>query len=103
MRSAEWGVYAGFNETHCCHFVRIALTRAQIQSARWLERLSIGVKPSDSRSERYIAEHGRRCWEVDILPQAAIRAFLDVNIKEWLDQKTWDRRVADIERGRELL
>jgi hypothetical protein len=30
--------------------------------------LSLEVKASDSRAKRYLAEHGDRAWEADILP-----------------------------------
>jgi hypothetical protein len=37
-----------------------------------------------------MSEFGERCWEVDILPPAAIRAALDAHIASWLDWKTCD-------------
>src|SRR5262249_12259770 len=62
--------------------VRIGLTRAQVDAldnARLRE--GIEVKPSDSRSQTYLAEHGDRCWEVDILPAAVIEQALDRHIR----------------------
>jgi hypothetical protein len=66
-------------------------------------RLSIEVKASDSRSASYIRQYGDRCWEADILPGAVIEAALDADIRSWLDRDLWGRRVAEIERARELL
>jgi hypothetical protein len=61
------------------------------------------VKPSNSRSRRYIAEHGRECWEVDILPPAVIERALDAEIESWLDDEAWRRRDVEVERARALL
>ena len=83
-------------------FVRIGLTRAQVREYR-LQRLGIAVKPSDSRSRRYIAQYGDRCWEADVLPAAVIEAAIDAEIESWLDQGLWDRRDREIERARALL
>jgi hypothetical protein len=85
-------------------FRRIALTLDQIRDADLdIERLSIEVKPSDSRSEAYIGQYGDRCWEADILPASIIECDLDRQIGIWLDLKLWKRRGAEIERARKLL
>lgn len=91
-----------------CVFIRVALTREQIQrevdaSGRPLEQLSIAVKPSDRRSKRYIEEDGRECWEVDILPPAVIERDLAIYIESWIDQRAWQRREVEVERARGLL
>lgn len=87
--------------------VRLGLTPAQTQGndeqGTPLEDLGIEVKPSDSRAEAYIAEHGDRCWEADILPAAVIEQTLDRHIAVWLDRKLWDDREREIERARALL
>jgi hypothetical protein len=83
--------------------VRIGLTIEQvgtIDNARL--RQGIEVKEGDVRSASYIAEHGERCWETDILPAAAIEAALDADIRSWLDTKLWDRRAREIDRARAL-
>jgi hypothetical protein len=77
--------------------VRIGLTRDQVRDNR-LERLSIEVKDSDSRSARYLEQHGDRCWEVDILPGEVIEARLGEHINSWLDVDAWRRREVEIER-----
>ena len=89
-------------------FRRIALTREQVRENRdalgqSLERLSIEVKDSDSRSKSYIEQYGARCWEVDILPGDVIGTRLDEDINGWLDVDMWNRREIEIERARALL
>jgi hypothetical protein len=61
------------------------------------------AKPSDSRAEKYVAEYGDRCWEVDVLPPDRIRTALDAHINSWLDRAVWDRRHQQIEQARSLL
>jgi len=53
-------------------FVRISLNRDQLGGLP--ERLASGieVKPSDSRSARYVELYGDRCWEADILPASIL-------------------------------
>ncbi len=83
-------------------FVRIGLTIEQVRRHR-LQRLSIEVKPSDSRSQRFIEQYGERCWETDILPAAVIEQTLDRAIESWLDVQQWQRRQREIEAARTLL
>ena len=83
-------------------FARLGLTRGQVNDLD-LRRFAIAVKPADSRSKTYIAEHGRDCWEVDVLPASALEAALEADIRSWFDSKQWARRSAEIERARELL
>ena len=101
----EFGIkfgYDGLDEQNRWH--RIALTLDQVRDPELdIRRLSIEVKESDSRSKGYIKQYGNRCWEVDILPAAAIEDALDSHILSWLDVKQWKRRKAEIERARELL
>jgi hypothetical protein len=80
---------ADFGIWHCV-FGRIALTREQVRDnvdvhGRPLDRLAIAVKPSDSRSKRYIADYGRRCWEVDVLPATIIEQAIDEDVRSRLD------------------
>jgi hypothetical protein len=89
-------------------FERVSLTRGQVRDNRdalgqSLERLSIEVKDSDSRSKSYIEQYGDRCWEVDILPGEVIGDRLDQDIRGWLDVGMWNRREVEIERARSLL
>jgi hypothetical protein len=85
-------------------FVRIGLTTEQVRDAALdIERLAIAVKPSDSRSKAYIAEHGNRCWEADVLPAAVIQQALNAHIGSWLDEKKLRQREREIEQARALL
>jgi hypothetical protein len=68
-----------------------------------LEGLAIEVKPSDSRAKRFVARHGERCWECDVLPAEVIKEELHGHIKSWLDGAAWTGRHRDIERNRKLL
>jgi hypothetical protein len=81
---------------------RLALTPAQVATAA-LRRLSIEVKPSDTRAEKYIAQYGDRCWEVDVLPSTTIERDLNNAIYAWLDIKQWKRRADEIEAARKRL
>jgi hypothetical protein len=85
-----------------CRFIRIGLTHGQVRT-HVLDRLAIEVKPSDSRSKAFVAEHGNRCWEADVLPAAVIEKAIDDEIRSWLDQEKWNQRDREIERARRLL
>jgi hypothetical protein len=85
-----------------CRFVRIGLTHDQV-TEHHLERLAIEVKPSDSRSKAFVALHGNRCWEADVLPAAVIEAAIDADVRSWLDEEKWTQRADEIERARQLL
>lgn len=87
---------------HIADFVRIGLTPEQVADHD-LDRLSIEVKVSDSRSEAFIEQYGDRCWETDVLPAAVIEQAIDADIRSWLDHKPWKRRDTEIERARSLL
>jgi hypothetical protein len=99
---------------------RLALTLEQVRTPQLdIERLSIDVKESDSRSRGYVEQYCRwfpdfetdpttgepigRCWEADILPASAIEQALDFYIHQRLDTRLWKRREREIERARELL
>ena len=85
-----------------CIFVRIGLTHDQVREPT-LDRLAIEVKPSDSRSKAFVAEHGNRCWEADVLPASVIEQTIEEEIRSWLDEEKWTRRADEIERARALL
>ena len=83
---------------------RIALTIEQVNdSALDIARRGIAVKPSDSRSQSYVAQYGSHCWEADVLPAAVIEQALDEHIRSWIDDKLWRRRDKEIEQARSLL
>jgi hypothetical protein len=84
-----------------CIFVRIGLTPEQV-TEHDLDRLSIEVKPGDSRSKAFVASHGNRCWEADIPPAAVIEETIDDEVRSRLDVKKWGQRDREIERARHL-
>jgi hypothetical protein len=85
-----------------CIFVRIGLIHDQVRDNS-LKDLAIEVKPSDSRSKAFVAEHGTSCWEADVLPAAVIEKTINDEIRSWLDQEKWNQRDREIERARGLL
>jgi hypothetical protein len=82
--------------------VRIGLTPEQV-AEHDLDRLAIEVKPSESRTKKFVADYGDRCWEADVLPATIIEDAVEDHIRSWLDAKRWGQRAADIARARELL
>jgi hypothetical protein len=85
-----------------CTFIRIGLTHDQVAEHN-LDGLAIEVKPGDSRSKAFVAEHGGRCWEADVLPAAVIEEAIDDEIRSWIDKKKWIQRDREIEQARQLL
>jgi len=61
------------------------------------------IKVGSENRLRYIADYGRRCWEVDVLPATIIEQAIDEDVRSRLDGKLWDRRNSEIERARKLL
>jgi hypothetical protein len=51
----SFGVYPAFH--------RVALTPAQVDALPNGQELGIDVKPSDSRTKRYVELYGTKCWE----------------------------------------
>lgn len=97
-------------------FERIGLTPEQVEDPGLdLDGMAIDVKPSDSRSKRYLERYGLRfnpsyaedgigrCWECDVLPSGVIEAAIRLDILSWLDTTAWRLRHAEIERNRALL
>ena len=85
-----------------CIFKRIALTQEQVDEHD-LGAFALEVKPSDTRSKTYVPEHGPQAWEVDVLEPGVIRAAIDDDILEWLDDAAWKRREIEIDAARRLL
>jgi hypothetical protein len=98
----EFGALSLFDVAKEC-FVRIGLTMEQIAADPALAALGIDVKPSDSRSKRFIADYGTTRWEADVLPATVIEAAINAAILERLDHDPWNQRDHEIERARALL
>jgi hypothetical protein len=91
-----------------CEFVRIGLTHEQVRDnvdvlGNPLENLAIAVKPSDSRTKRFVELYGSKCWEVDILPPHIIKRTIELEIRSRYNATLWHQRDAEIERARGLL
>ena len=82
--------------------IRIGLIRPQVID-HGLASLGIEVKPSDSRSKKYIQQFGTTCWEADVLPAAVLRNAINHEIASRLDMAAWRQRAEEIERARQLL
>lgn len=70
--------------------IPIALTKEQI---RKYNPPPNPAKITDSRSDSYIAEHGRVSWEVDALPPNVLHKLLDDSIVQYLDLKKYNKVV----------
>ena len=67
---------------------RIALTRAQ---TRGLPSFPAADKIKDSRYKWFVANHGRRCWELDAMDPNDLRDCVEQKIKELIEPVTWER------------
>ena len=91
-------------ETPIVAFERIGLDLVQVLNPDLdIARLGIGVKPGDSRTDKFIPDYGRTCWEADILPAAEIGAAIDERIESWINGRLWNQRTEEINRARKLL
>ena len=72
-------------------FKRIALTREQIER---YNLPSVKVKKTDTRSKKYIAKHGDRCWELDALPPDVLKDLVRDTIE---DIFTFDLKKKQLE------
>lgn len=52
------------------------------------------TKMTDSRSDKYIAEYGKTCWEVDALKPEVLTQILEDNIKIHIDVPQFARMLA---------
>jgi len=64
--------------------IPIALTKSQIQEHNLLNDPN-PVKPKDSRSKKYIVEHGNTCWEADALNPEVLQEIIKSKVLEYLD------------------
>ncbi|MBI2393179.1 MAG: hypothetical protein HYV09_26575 [Deltaproteobacteria bacterium] len=61
---------------------------------------SVGVKATDSRTKRFVAEHGTVTAELDALPPAVLRKRVKDAIVDEIDPTAWNRlvEITNIER-----
>jgi hypothetical protein len=62
---------------------KLALTTAQVEEHNPPEN---PVKMTDSRSPRYVEEHGESCWEVDALPPTVLRDIITERLDQLVDR-----------------
>ena len=61
------------------------------------------AKITDSRSDRYIEQHGSESWELDALEPAVIAALIRDAVSELRDDKLWKESVASETKQKEQL
>ncbi len=86
------------------------LFQDEIEITDWFEVLPIGLtkkqirkyklppnptKMSDARSENYIKEHGKVCWEVDALNPKTLTEIVETNITKIIDVKMYKDMLED--------
>lgn len=79
---------------------RIALTMDQIEEYKLPPNLT---KMSDTRAEKYVAEHGDLSCELDSLDPETLQNILEGHILEYRDPDIWKRNVALEEEHRAVM
>ena len=67
--------------------VRIALLT---DDAEHLPGFSVEEKRKDPRYGWFVANHGRRCWELDAMSPVDLRARVKTEICSYIDEEAWD-------------
>lgn len=100
-------LFAGIlQEEHNLNFdiIPIALTKEQI---RLHKPPPNPAKMQDPRAGDYVAQHGKKSWEVDALKPEILNSLLEEGIAEYMDRGQYENMVeseaADKERLRSLL
>lgn len=61
------------------------------------------AKETDSRSEKYMDEHGESSWELDALDPQTLSRIITNNILHWRDDALWDAACFKEQRARNVL
>ena len=78
------------------HFERLAIFTGDIKKYNLpplLIKRDDDGNPTDSRSEKYLAEHGDICVELDALPPDVLRERVRNAIEKHKNQTKWDRAI----------
>src|SRR6185436_10581941 len=67
---------------------RIALTRSQV---RGLPSFPVADKANDPRRKWFVANYGRRCWELDAMDPNDLRDCVEQEIRELIEPVAWER------------
>jgi len=79
---------------------RVALTHEQVKQ---FDLASNPTKSADPRATKYVAEYGDQCWELDALPPDELEKIVELNVKRWIDAKTWNDNVGLIAKEKKQL
>jgi hypothetical protein len=79
---------------------QIALTKEQIRKYKPPHN---PAKQTDSRYEKYHAEHGAKSWEVDALKPEVLNRIVEKGIAGYLDRDQFERMVKSEEKERNIL
>jgi hypothetical protein len=71
-------------------FERIALLPEDI-AVPTLPSFDVETKKKDRRYAWFVANYGRRCWELDALSPAVLRQRIETRIAEVIDWEAWER------------
>lgn len=82
------------------HVHHVALTIEQIH--RWSPPPNY-AKPADARYEKYRAQWGEQCWELDALPPDELRRLVQRTIDQYRDQRAWSEALAELSADKERL
>lgn len=89
-----------FKVPHQTEFTRLALNMDQVREH---DPPPDFAKPTDSRSQSYVAEYGDDAWELDALEPSVIIKLIRGVIEDIVDGETWDTSVAKQEEERKQL
>ena len=73
---------------HHIDIKRIALTKAQAQG---LPSFPAADKRKDPRYKWFVANHGKRCWELDAMDPNNLRDCVEAEIKKLIEPVAWKR------------
>lgn len=79
---------------------RIALEIEQVQEFNLVPR---PTKKGDTRTPKYVAEFGDRCWEIDAIPPDELQKIIRKAVVSKIDIDIWNERVKEIEDNKDYI
>ena len=76
---------------------RVALTIDQVKEHNLM---SNPTKRADSRTQKYVAEFGDECWELDAIPPDDLQTLVTSSIEQYIDRDRWDAALEEEEKDR---
>lgn len=89
-----------YSDLHDITVERIALNHDQVQH---YELPPNPTKRADPRYERYNAEYGNECWELDAIEPVELQAMVSRAIRSHIDSDMWNQTLEEIRQEREEL